>query len=294
MGRGATDGITADAFEQINFSAPYFDPEGVTIACEGDEIRGFVHAGFAPNPEETALATETGVICAVVVHPQYRRGGIGTELVRRAETYLKNAGAQTILAGPAPPQNPFFVGLYGGAQPAGFLDSDPPAVPFFTALGYEIAERYSSFERNIADGSDPVNMQLITIRRKTQLAIVDEQTPQTWWWQARFGQLDTVRFALVSKTGDTLFGAVTIVGLDFFLPKWRQRAVGLIDLHVPPEHRREGYGQALLVELCRRLRQEMISLLQAPLPDDDQHTQAMFQAAGFQPADAGTVFKKTE
>lgn len=293
LGRGAADGLTAEAFEHVNFATPYFDPHGLIVACEGNEIHGFVHAGFGPDEDETGLVQDPGVICAVVVKPASRRQGIGRELVRRAEAYLQNGGARTFLAGPAPPHDPFYVGLYGGVEPAGFLDSDPAAVPFFRALGYEPHRHHLVFQRAIANGSDPVNMQLLNIRRKTQLAVYQGPSGKTWWWQARFGRFDYLRFVLVARKEDTVYASVTVLGLDFFLPKWEQRAVGLIDLHVPPEYRREGYGQALLTEVGRRLRQEMISLMETHTPAEEELTIALLQAAGFEQSDRGTVLKKT-
>ncbi|MCA9020395.1 MAG: GNAT family N-acetyltransferase, partial [Planctomycetaceae bacterium] len=53
-------------------------------------------------------------MCAVIVHPQFRRRGIGRELVLRAEEYLKSKGAENIIAGPYGLLSPYLVGLYGG------------------------------------------------------------------------------------------------------------------------------------------------------------------------------------
>lgn len=292
LGPGAAEGITPDAFEHVNFSQPYFDRNGLIVACDGERAVGFVHAGFGPDREGSALSREVGVICAVVVDPEFRRQGIGRELVRRAEEYLRAAGVSAILAGGAPPNDPFFVGLYGGVEPAGFLDSDPDAAPFFEALGYEAALRHGTFQRNLAEGGDPVNVQLMTIRRRTQLAVPQGPLRRPWWWQARFGKLDSIRFALVDKASEEPLASLTVVSLDFFLPKWQQRAVGLIDLLVGPEQRRQGCGQALVLEVCRRLRQEMFSLVEAHAADDDATTIAMLEAAGLERVDTGTVFSK--
>lgn len=293
LGRGAASGLTPEAFEFINFSNPYFDPAGLILACDGDTLAGFAHAGFGPNEDRSGTSSKLGVICAVLVDDGYRGQGVGTELVHRAEAYLRDAGAETILSGAAPPNDPYFVGLYGGVQPAGWLDSDSGAVPFFQTLGYEPHERHAVFQRDITDGSDPVNVQLMNIRRNSQLSIYQGPLRKRWWWFARFGELDTVRFVLTSKDGTEAFAAVTIVGLDFYLPKWECRGIGFIDFDVAAKYRQEGYGQALLVEVCRRLRQEMISIVEMHAREDDEHTQAMLQAAGFEQVDAGTVMRKS-
>ena len=292
LGRGAAQGVSPDAFEHTVFSRPYFERSGFAVATEGDRVVAFAHAGFAPNAHVSALDRETGVICAVLVHSEFRRRGIGTALVKRLEAWLAESGAKTVIAGPAAAHAPFYVGLYGGVQPAGWLDSDPDAVPFFTALGYEPASRHVVLHRDL-EGGDPVNFQLMALRRKSQLAVNQGPLRETWWWQARFGTLDTLQFVLVPKDGRTPLAAVTVVNLEHYLPKWQRQAVGLVDLAIGPDERNQGYGQALLVEVGRRLRDERFTQMEAQVPEVDALTLAMLEAAGFRPVDAGTEMRKT-
>jgi ribosomal protein S18 acetylase RimI-like enzyme len=293
LGRGAAQGVSVDAFEQTVFSRPYFDRAGFLVATDGDRVVGFAHAGFGANEQESGLDRETGLICAVVVHPEFQRQGLGTALVRRAEEYLAASGAKSMIAGPAAPDTPFYVSLYGGLQPAGWLDSDPAAVPFFATLDYEPASRQIVLQRDLESGSDPVNFQLMSLRRKSQLAVNQGPLRANWWWQTRFGALDTLRFVLVPKDGRTPLASVTVVNLELFLPKWQRQAVGLIDLKVEPEERKQGYGQLLLLEVGRRLRGERFTLMEAQAAEDDAVTLAILEAAGFQPVDAGTELRKS-
>lgn len=294
LGRGAAGFLSPEAFEHINFHNPYFDPNGLIVAIDHDRIVGFAHAGFAASEDGSKLDRNVGVICAVLVRPQYRRHGFGRKLVEHAEAYLRAAGASTIFAGPAPPHDPFYVGLYGGVQPAGFLESDPEAVPFFEKLGYRPERQIAVFQKNLATTSEPVNFQLMTLRRKSQLAVDQRPLRRPWWWHCRFGQLDTLRFALVDKPTEKPVGSLTVVGLDFYQAKWQQRGVGLIDFNVSPEHRKEGYGQALIVEVARRLRQEMITLIEAHAPIDDAAAITILETAGLERVDTGTVLRKAD
>src|SRR5262245_65835195 len=118
-------------------AGPDFDRQGLIVACEGTEVVGFVHAGFGANAEGTAISTESGVICAVLVRFDYRRRGIGRELVQKAEEYLRGRGAKVIFAGESGRRNPYYLGLYGGAESAGMLEADVIAAPFFRPLGYQ-------------------------------------------------------------------------------------------------------------------------------------------------------------
>jgi ribosomal protein S18 acetylase RimI-like enzyme len=293
LGRGAALQIDADVFESVVFSQPYFDPNGLILAFEGDKPVGYIHAGFRANAEHSTLDTSEGVICAVMVLPGYRRQGIGRELVRQAEAYLRERGAVDLYAGPAHPRDPFYFGIYGGSRPAGFLESDPLAKPFLQSLGYTPIERHLILQRLLGDKGDPIGIRLMALRKSTQLAAPETPRAFPWWWQTRCGRLDSLELTLASKSGKDALARVTVVGLDFYLPRWNMRGIGLMDLHVPEPLRRKGYAQALLVEVCRRVRSELIEVVEAHANERDEVSVKVFQSAGFQEVDAGVVYRKT-
>lgn len=290
LGRGAVQRVSNDeSFDPANFSQQYFDPRGLIIATDNGRQVGFVHAGFGCDAAGASLSCERGVICAVVVHPNYRRQGIGRELVRRAETYLRTAGATDITAGPAPQRDPFYCGLYGGAQPVGFLNSDPNAAPFFSKLGYQSGEQFLVTQRSM-DDRDPVNFRLSMIRRKWELALAEKPDPCPWWWSVRYGRLDGLYCVLVPKGGGQPVAGLTVVGLDLYARVWNEQAIGVCDLWVKETQRRQGFGQTLLVEVIKRLRQETISCVTANVPETDEPACAVFKSAGFVSIDRGVVF----
>jgi ribosomal protein S18 acetylase RimI-like enzyme len=295
LSRGAAEGFSSDAFELLNFAQRYFNRDGIILAVDSEsgEVVGMVHAGFGPNDAQSDIDTGVGVICMVLVRPDYRRQGIGRELVRRAEAFLRSRGAETLIAGPAAPFDPFYVGIYGGSQPSGFLESDPDAAPFFVALGYEPVERFAVLQRDLQTGRDPMSFKAVTIRRKTELGMTGLPPNPTWWWMTRYGRLDSLRFLLVPKTGGAPLAGVTVIGLDLYLPKWQERVIGLTDLTVPEDERRKGYGQALLLELARRLREELVNRLEAHVSEANPGALRTFETAGFNRVDTGVVYRKS-
>jgi ribosomal protein S18 acetylase RimI-like enzyme len=122
------------------------------------------------------------------------------------------------------------------------------------------------------------------------LAAIDSR--RSWWWQTRAGRLDTLHLALIPKAGGEPMAQVSVVGLDLYIPRWQVRPIGLIDLHVPEQYRRKGYGQAMLVEVCRRLREEMVGLAEAHAAVEDQVAIAVLRSAGFKEIDAGVVYRR--
>src|SRR5207248_4905484 len=115
-GRGAALLHGPTLLEYFTFSKPYFDPVGLFVAAADGKPVGFAHAGFGADDAGKALRTDAGVTCALAVHPDHRRRGVGTELLRRCEDYLRRGGAKELTAGPLAPLDPFTFGLYGGSE----------------------------------------------------------------------------------------------------------------------------------------------------------------------------------
>jgi ribosomal protein S18 acetylase RimI-like enzyme len=292
LGRGAASGLSVDAFETMNFAQPYFDPKGLILACENGEVIGFVHAGFGSNADESALSHDAGVICAVLVHPNYRRRGIGRELVQLAEAYLRERGAKKIQAGPSAPLDPFFFGLYGGSRPSGFLESDADSAPFLTAMGYQSVERNAIFQCDLTTQRNPMSFRFVNVRRKIELTVASQPTQVTWWWETRYGRLDTVQFSLHSKENPAEVAELTVVGLDLYLTAWQQRAVGISELRTVTSELRKGYAQALLAEACRRLKDELVTLAEAHALESNTPVIKLLESCGFNRVDTGVVYVK--
>ena len=113
-GRGAPRLRHSSLLENYVFSKTYFDPKGFFIAQDGDKIIGFAHAGFGPSSNGSSLDRTTGVTSLIAVSPAHQRKGHGSELLRRAESYLREAGSRVLQAGGSWPESPFYFGPMAG------------------------------------------------------------------------------------------------------------------------------------------------------------------------------------
>src|SRR5262249_56582496 len=113
-----------------------------------------------------------GVCCLLAVLPSHRGGGIGTELLRRGEAYLRGRGARDVFAGPMAPLNPFTFGIYGGSRSPGFLESDAGIGPFLERRGYRVADTVLVLQRhldrpfNVIDGRFPALRKRFEVRQQ--------------------------------------------------------------------------------------------------------------------------------
>jgi ribosomal protein S18 acetylase RimI-like enzyme len=292
LGPGAALEFPNDALDMLVFSQPYFDKNGLIVAGDGKEVVGFVHAGFGSNAEGTAISTDAGVICAVLVRQDYRRKGIGRELVTRAESFLRKRGAREIFAGESGTRNPFYLDLYGGAESAGMLESDPLAAPFFSSLGYQPAERYILLRRDISEKKDPFDPRMVAVKRLMKFGVMDRPTDANWWWMTRLGRFGSLTFVLVPNAGGSPPAEVTFWEMELHAATRGERTAGITDLKVVAADRRKGYARSLITEVIRRLREELVTKVEVTIREENVAALNLFRALNFAPFDAGVVYRK--
>lgn len=292
LGPGAAVEFSNDALDMLVLSEPYFDKRGLIVACDGSEVVGFVHAGFGANAAGTGLSKEAGVVCAVLVRIDCRRRGIGRELIHHAEAYLRESGAKEIYAGESGTRNPFYLGLYGGAEGAGFLESDPGAAPFLKAVGYVPAERHLIFRRDIAARKDPFDPRCVAIKRSVKFGVMDAPPNANWWWMTRHGRFESLTFALLPIDGSPPPAFVTCWGMELHAMTRGQRTVGLTDVFVAEPFRRKGYAKLLMSEVIRRLRDDTVTNVEVTIRDDNAAALGLFRGLSFEQQDAGVVYRR--
>ena len=293
LGPSAAEGFPCDILELFVFSQPFFDGKGLILATEGEEIIGMAHASFAASDDGSQLDRSRGVISALAVHPDHRRQGLGRELLSKAEAYLAENGATTVAFGGGLDQNGFYNGMYGGLQASGFCHTAAPWTKFLGDVGYEPTESTFVMHRDLTMGRDPVSARLIRHRRRLNLVITDRVAEMPWWWHVRFGHLDALRFELQERHDESVVASAQVIGLDVFVPKWGLRAVGIREVVVPEEQRRHGYGLSIVLEICRRLREQSIQLIEAQVGSENSAANELFLAAGFEKAQELLCFRKS-
>jgi ribosomal protein S18 acetylase RimI-like enzyme len=293
LGRGAAGPISPGLFDRDILSKPYFDPSGLILAEENDAPVGFIHAGFGPNDDETALDTRLGVLCAIIVRPEYRRRGIGSELLRRAEQYLREEGATQLSAGCAPPANPYYFGLYGGSDVYGILDSDKAAAPFLERHGYKPSDPAVVLSRRF--GGKPVigEARWADLRQRYEVQFVSLAPIPSWWQDCRLGMIEPAEFRLVDRVGNQTAARIIVWEMASFEAKWNTPTVGVLDMVVRSDVRRQGLGRFLLGVTMRTIEEQRFAAIEAQCDERNAAALGLFHSLGFVQVDRGRMYRKS-
>jgi ribosomal protein S18 acetylase RimI-like enzyme len=289
-GRGAVRLQGCAWIEYFLFSKPYFDPASLIVACADGQIVGFAQAGFGPNDTESALDPQTGVLCLLGVAPSHQRQGIGSELLRRAEAYLREHGSQELFAGPMYPLNPYTFGLYGGSHSPGFLESDPQARPFLERKGYTIESNCLVFQRPLQQALDVSDGRFAAHRLRYEIHASPFQGT-TWWQECILGPIELHEYRLQDKlTGRTAARAL-MWEMETYTGTWNQHAIGITDIIVPAEMRRQGLAKFLLSQILRYLHDQFFTVVEIQTRADNTAALNLLQGLGFAQVDAGHIFR---
>ncbi|MEN6371947.1 MAG: GNAT family N-acetyltransferase [Armatimonadota bacterium] len=135
------DPIPGDVFERKVLLDPNFDPNGALVAVEGGEPVGFILGITRKFPIEDQIPDfDRSWITLIAVDPPHQRNGIGMELLRRIEPYLKEKGSANVWVSPYAP-NYFTPGVD--------MNAYPEAVEFFRKNGFTEVYRPLSMDASL-------------------------------------------------------------------------------------------------------------------------------------------------
>ncbi len=289
--RSLVQPLSIGDFEQLVLNKPYFDREGLWLAIEDEQPIGFVHAGFGPSEDESTLSTELGVTSMIVLRPR-SDPEVASQLLGHSEAYLRQRGAKVIYGGAVRPLNPFYLGLYGGSEQPGILDSDSVTQQLFLTHGYREIDRTVVFRRTLSDFRAPADRNQMQVRRRTQLAVVDEPPTKTWWEACTLGEFERVEFQLLGRNLGEQLASATLRSVDQSSTNAGVRTSGLVDVRVAPQALHQGLATFLLSEVLKELHQHGVGIVEAQTMQRNTAAIGLYRKLGFDKTDSGAVYRK--
>jgi hypothetical protein len=287
-----TADISIDLFERLVLSKPYFDREGLIVAVEKNCVAGFVHAGFGPNEEESQLDFHRGVISMLLVHNDCKHQEVADDLLQRAELYLNDRGAKEIYAAGFGNVCPFYLGLYGGSQLPGILESDTARSNLFERNNYQRVGRVLISRCDLGGFQTRMDRELLRLRRATQIEYVVEPKSRSWWDACTQGYLPQLQaIARPSGGGPEVVSAI-FWDMQTLVPPNASRTMGLSEIRMADSPQHRDTARYLLLETFRYLQRQGIGAVQSQAAEEDATTRELLQAVGLQDNGFGLILKK--
>ncbi len=282
--------MTAAMLEELVFSKQYFEREGLIVALDGARPVGFVHAGFGALEDGSALDPSVGVIAMLMTIPHDRRGEICLELLNAAEDYLRRRGATRLLAGSAPPHDPYYLGLYGGSRGLGVLEGDQLWSEVLRLEKFTPWETWQCWRRSLLDFVPIVDRNQMQMRRKWQAVPLTDLPTDNWWEACTWGHVVRTRYDLLPRTGRG--GAAATACLWEVQPLARSEGTHASGLIQAEALSTSVELQFLLEEILYELQQEQVLVIEMALSEKITPLQELLKRLGFAPHLTGTVWQK--
>ena len=293
---GYVQPASVDLFEQLVFGKLHFDYDGLILARDGDRPVGMAHAGFGPNQSRDGLSHDVGITSLVAPVPDCPApDDVAAGLLEHCETYLAERGAKVFYGGGVRPLSPFYLGLYGGSEPPGVLETDHIARQAFADHGYREVDRTVALKLPLETFEAPFDRRQLQIRRQMVLEVQHDVPTRTWWDALMLGDFDLTRLEIAPRGSDHPVGRAVFRNIEPIGVGAIGRRIGLIDLFVDEALRRRGVAVYLLSEAFRQFGRQGVTMIETQTMQHNTPALALLRKLGFGPVFQGSVFrKKTE
>jgi GNAT superfamily N-acetyltransferase len=285
--------MTLTLLEECVFGKPYFDRHGFLVAKEGSRLVGFAHAGFGATPDGSGWSTEVGAINLVLTAEHEQRESIARGLLEHGESYLTSHGARTLWAGCVQPAHGFYLGLYGGSESPGVLESDAASLALFRSAGYAEVEQHAILQRRLAGFRPLVDRQQLQLRRQYHVESEADPPCASWWEAWTIGQFDRARHRLFQRQAGEACGSVMTWCRERPFGSSGASPMSLVGLQIQAELQGQGLGAFLVGEALRCALGNGVSLAEVQIVENNPSALALFRKLGFQQVDRGWVLRKS-
>jgi len=290
--RGILQPVSAPLLEHAVFSKMHFDRNGLIVATRDDVPVGFVHAGFGPDESGTAIDTSLGTTLMLMIRAGHEDAALADDLLAASEEYLRGQGTSVIYAGGIKPLNSFYLGLYGGSEIPGVLQSNTLLRDACSRSGYSESAQVSILQCDLVRFRPSVTRKIRQLRRPTMMHETFDPPAANWWEACVWGSQLRDHFQLLEKASQQVIATTSFWDVQPLSACWGVCTAGMCDLYVEPEWRRRGCATHLLGEAFRLLRRRGVGTVEAQTMSTNEAALAFYGQLGFVEVDQGVVFRK--
>jgi GNAT superfamily N-acetyltransferase len=197
-----------------------------------------------------------------------------------------------IYGGGIRPLNGFYIGLYGGSELPGLLETDSVAIEVVTSHGYREIDRTLLFERDLSCFEAVVDRRQMQVRRQMLVEVVIDPPPRSWWEACTLGMFELTKFTLVPRSGGQPAATAIFRRLELVPTTMQPTSLGLIDIWVEEPSRRRGMATFLLSEAFRQFVRDGTRRVEVQAMQHNLAAQSLYRKMGFKQIGRGSVFRK--
>jgi len=290
--RGILQPVSALLLEHAVFSKMHFDRNGLIVATRDDVPVGFVHAGFGPDESGATLDTSLGTTHMLMLRAGHEDLALADDLLAASEAYLRGRGARVIYAGGIKPLNSFYLGLYGGSEIPGVLQSNTLLCEACAVRGYSKTAQVSILQCDLVRFRPSVTRKVRQLHRSITLRETVDPIAANWWEACVWGSQQRDHFQLLDNASQQVIATTSFWDVQPLSASWGVCTSGLCDLYVEPDWRHRGCGTYLMGEVFRLLRRRGVGTVEAQTMSTNEGALAFYERLGFVEVDHGVIFRK--
>ncbi|WLD93817.1 GNAT family N-acetyltransferase [Alkalihalobacillus sp. AL-G] len=252
------DPITSERFRNLVLLDANFDPEGLRVAFDGDQLIGCLYSVRRLLPMYgTDLEPDNSWIPFFFVHPDYRRLGVGTKLMEEAIAFLAGEGRSNLFFASYAP-NYILPGIDEATYPGGHA--------FLKEQGFERQYTAVAMDRNLIGFQVPSDVVELKQQRVSEgysfttaqdkdlyevIQFANKTFNPDWGRAIREGILQGLPLhrILIAREGSKLVGFCIYGGYEGVPDRFGP-------FGVDPDQQGKGLGKILLNECLRYMRAE--------------------------------------
>jgi len=283
--------LTLDDFWNRVMSNPNFDSKGAFLAYSGETLVGFCLVTVRKEPFRVRSLKEfPAFISAIMVHPSYRRRGIGSRLISKAVGYAESQGKREIRTGFDNPI-PLFIGVdvskkgvQGFFSKHGF-EEEIELVMRLSLLEFEKQKEIKQLQERVAR----VGVSVSPLERQDAQGMLELLKQNAVWWyepmvkDVETGELDMANM-FVAREGEAIAGFVRVDEIGERGDVW-----GIL---VHPEKQCKGIGTLLLFSALSKLKKDGVRTVNLTTGSSNFSAQRIYGKAGFRKIGAFAMFRK--
>lgn len=254
--RARAQNFSTDLLERLILDKAYFTRDALLVAERDGKACGFVLTGNGPSADGGGVDVRRGAIFVLAVAPAADEADVARQLIAAAEERLRATGAEEIVAGGATPGHAYCLGLYGGSEVPGLLESDATALSYFLAAGYIERERRQIWQIDLPKFRPPFNPKVAPLASTHELVPVGDPPAKHWFEACTLGQMERYRFHVQTKAKQEYCGQVTFWDIWPLGETWGVRCAGLVEMEILGERRRKGLATFLFTRSLKLLADE--------------------------------------